>query len=73
MGNPGKVPEAARLIMSPDTTQKLVELYRQAKQTGDERLVSAAHDTMTHFVDAEAALARFLAAEGTVNEFISKP
>jgi hypothetical protein len=72
MTNPGKIPEAARLIMSPDTTKRLVELYRQAKQTDDQKIMSAAEDAMKHFIDAEAALARFLAAEGTVNEFISK-
>ena len=72
MSNPGKVPEAARLIMSPETMSRLVELYRRAKQTNDERLVSAADDAMKHFIDAESALARFLAAESTVNEFIAK-
>jgi hypothetical protein len=72
MSNPGKVPEAARLIMSPDTVNRLVELYRRAKKTNDQRVVSAVDDTMKHFIDAEAALARFLAAESTVNEFVTK-
>jgi hypothetical protein len=71
MSNPGKVPEAARTIMSPESTKRLVELYRRAKQTGDERMVSAAEDAMKHFRDAETALARMLAAEATVNEFTS--
>jgi hypothetical protein len=69
---PESTTDAARFLLAPERMEKLVELYRQAKQTGDEHIVSAANDVMKHFRDAEAALAQMLAAEAAVNQLIGK-
>lgn len=67
-----KVPEAVRLVLQPDTVQKLVDLYRHAKESGDSNVVAAANDAMKYFHDAETALTRMMAAEATVNAFVRK-
>ena len=72
MVEPSNVPDAARFILQPERIKRFVDLYRQAKDTKDERIVAAADDALKYFRDAESALTRMMAAEATVNEFLSK-
>lgn len=66
------IPDAARFMLATGNLKRFVELYRKAKATNDERIISAADDAMKYFRDAESALTRMLASESMVNEFLSK-
>jgi hypothetical protein len=66
------IPDAARFMLAPGNLKRFVELYRKAKATKDERIISSADDAMKYFRDAESALIQMLGAEATVREFLSE-
>jgi len=66
------IPDAARFMLGQGNLTRFVDLYRKAKATEDERIISAADDAMKYFRDAESSLIKMLGAESTVIEYLSK-
>lgn len=64
------LPDSARCVVPEERMQYLIELYRRAVQTGDDRIVNAADEALRHFRDTEAALTRMLSTEATVLRLI---
>lgn len=66
------IPESARCVVPPERMEYLIDLYRRAVQTGDDRIVSAADEALRHFRDTEAALTRMLSTEASVLRLIGE-
>jgi hypothetical protein len=60
------LPESAFCVLPEERMQYLVDLYRRAVETGDDRIVNAADEALRYFRDTEAALTRMLSTEATV-------
>lgn len=65
-----RLPESAFCTLPVERMQYLVELYRRAVATGDERIVDTASEALKHFRDAEAALTRTFATEAALLRLI---